>query len=659
MKKRITRTLSWLLVLSMIAALLIGIPVSATEEETTPASIQDGVTLHCWNWSFKSIEENMDTIAALGYTAIQTSPIQQAKQATAEHPSNDWWAFYQPMGFHIDDSGSSALGTKADFISMCDAAHAKGIKVIVDVVANHMGNTETGTNGLASTIVPELKNDPDCWHDIKKNTGNYNDRKEVTQYCMAGLPDLNTANPKVQGMVLDFLKECIDAGADGFRFDAAKHIETPDDGSLASDFWPVVINGAKEYAQTSRSIDLYCYGEILDNLGGGLTMDAYTKYMSITDNSYSNGVLATVGIKGGILTANYHKQAAANQIVLWAESHDTFADGSTAKTSVSAINQAWALVAARADAMGLYLARPANMSQYLGTASDTGWAYPEVAAVNLFHNAFAGQSEYVANESGIAYIERGTTGVVLVNSNDGSADVSVTAHNMADGTYTDRITGNTFTVADGKISGTIGDTGIAVVYEVESCPHAAHNIDGFCTECCALIGHSYDESGNCACGDVKIGTRTVYFVNTDNWSTVKFYSWYTPTDIISEAWPGTDMTPVEGNLYSCEIPADAPNIIFNNGGTIKTADLEVPAEAEGLCQFSYASNKWTALGESSDPSATEPTSPSTNAPETPSGETPSDNDENNSDTVLWIILAVVVIAGVTAIIIILQKKKIQ
>ena len=31
---------------------------------------------------------------------------------------------------------------------------------------------------------------------------------------MAGLPDLNTSNKKVQGYVLDFLKECIDAGAD-------------------------------------------------------------------------------------------------------------------------------------------------------------------------------------------------------------------------------------------------------------------------------------------------------------------------------------------------------------------------------------------------------------------------------------------------------------
>lgn len=37
---------------------------------------------------------------------------------------------------------------------------------------------------------------------------------------MGGLPDLNTESAKIQAYVLNFLKECIDSGADGFRFDA-------------------------------------------------------------------------------------------------------------------------------------------------------------------------------------------------------------------------------------------------------------------------------------------------------------------------------------------------------------------------------------------------------------------------------------------------------
>ena len=202
MKKRI---FSFLLVLALVAALVPAFPAQAAEPATPAADIQDGLTLHCWNWSFANIEARMADIAALGYTAIQTSPIQQAKQATAGFPSNDWWVFYQPADFVIDDTGNSALGTKADFISMCEAAHKYGIKVIVDVVANHMGNADTGS-GLSTAIIDDLRKDPDCWHDITKNTNNYSSRLEVTQYCMAGLPDLNTANKNVQNYVLDYLR---------------------------------------------------------------------------------------------------------------------------------------------------------------------------------------------------------------------------------------------------------------------------------------------------------------------------------------------------------------------------------------------------------------------------------------------------------------------
>ena len=171
MKKLILRTLCLMLALVLVAGIgFTAVPAKATEPQAAPVEIQDGVTLHCWNWSFNEIVANLDTIAALGYTAIQTSPIQAAKQATAEHPSNDWWVFYQPAAFVIDNSGNSALGTKAEFEAMCKAAHDKGLKVIVDVVANHMGNAPS--NDLSDAIIEDLRNDANCWHDYSKNTSN-------------------------------------------------------------------------------------------------------------------------------------------------------------------------------------------------------------------------------------------------------------------------------------------------------------------------------------------------------------------------------------------------------------------------------------------------------------------------------------------------------
>ncbi len=664
MKKTLTKAVSWMLALVLIAsALFVFTPTTTKAAPETDTDIQDGVTLHCWNWSFKEIEAKLETISALGYTSIQTSPIQQAKQATLDYPSNDWWVYYQPMGFHIDDSGNSALGTKADFEKMCQTAHKYGIKVIVDVVANHMGNAATGA-GLSATIIDDLKNDPDCWHDLYKNTGNYNDRYEVTQYCMAGLPDLNTSNKKVQNYVLNYLKECIDAGADGFRFDAVKHIETPDDGNIASDFWPTVIDGAEDYAE-SKGLDLYCYGELLDNPCGSLSVSSDTMYMSITDNTWSANVLSNVvgnGNAGGF-SANYHKRADADDLVLWAESHDTFADGTTDDVPVEDINKTWALIAARKDAMSLYLARPANMSQLLGFASNTGWAYPEVAAVNHFHTTFIGQDEYIANENGIAYVERGNAGVILVNCKGNGTTVNVTAHAMADGTYTDRISGSTFTVSSGKISGTIGDTGIAVVYETDACAHEVHDTNGFCTECSALVGHDYDANGTCACGDKQVEERVVYFVNTDNWAAVNFYSWYDDVNIFTNAWPGNPMTKVGDQVYSCTVPADIPNIIFNNTDGIQTEDLMLPAVTEGKDMYDFSTGTWSTYSAESekpdDEEDTKPTDPTEESkPTNDSSASQNKDEDDDNDPTVWIaiIVGTLIVVAIIIVMVVMAKK---
>lgn len=647
MKKTILRSICLTLALVLVAAIgFVPSPAQATEPAASELSIQDGVTLHCWNWSFNQITENLDSIVAMGYTAIQTSPIQAAKEQTAERPFNNWWAFYQPASFSIDNSEQSALGTKADFEKMCKAAHDRGLKVIVDVVANHMGNATK--NDLASTIIPDLRNDSSCWHDISKNTTNYNDRFNITQYCMDGLPDLNTSSEKVQNYVLNFLKECIDAGADGFRFDGAKHIETPDDSGCASHFWPTVINGAKEYAQTTRNLDLYCYGEVLDYPGGSLSISSYTKYMNVTDNSWGLSVLKNVVCNEdpNAYSSSYNKSANASQLVVWAESHDDFAanSGHTRNISEENINKAWALIASRADSMGLYLARPDSMSQYLGVASISGWAHPEVAAVNKFHTAFAGQSEYLSKENGIAYVERGDSGVVLVNCKGTDVSVMVSAKTMANGTYTDAITGNNFIVEDGIISGKIGSTGIAVVYNTDACAHSVHTIDGICTSCSALVEHTYTD-GTCTCGKKETVYRTVYFVNSANWKTVNFYYWYTSEQGGIVAWPGSPMTQVKGNIYSCSIPNDVVNIIFN-GGSSQTDDLQVPSEDSGKNMYDFTTKQWSSYA-TEEP--TEPTQPSSNDI---TGE-----GTNGMNPVIWIAIAGILVAAAIIVTVVQVKKR--
>ena len=113
---------------------------AAGEEYGLMDTCQEGVILHAWQWSFNNIKENMAKIAEAGYTSIQTSVIQQAKESTKGKSNQMWWVYYQPAKFAIDNTGNSALGTKAEFTAMCEEAHKYGIHVIVDVVANHLGN---------------------------------------------------------------------------------------------------------------------------------------------------------------------------------------------------------------------------------------------------------------------------------------------------------------------------------------------------------------------------------------------------------------------------------------------------------------------------------------------------------------------------------------
>lgn len=560
---------------------------AAADEYDLMDDVQDGVTLQCWNWSYNNIKNNMETIAEQGFSAIQTSPIQTCKESTSGRTQgSSWWLYYQPAEFTIDDTGTNALGTKEEFEEMCETAHEYGIKVIVDVVANHLGNTSG--NDLSTAIPSDIRDDSSCWHDITTNISDYSSRYNITQYCMSGLPDLNTGSSKIQQYVLTYLEECIDAGADGFRFDAAKHIETPDDSTsgCGSDFWPTVINGAEEYAYSTRGIDLYCYGEVLDqpDTSGTLSITSYTKYMSVTDNETGNYIRNCVngGNASGAGSSYYYKSAAgADKLVLWAESHDTYADDASSGVSTDNINKTWALVAARADAMGLYFARPSSYYTLLGEADTTGWSYDIVAEANWFHNEFAGTTEYCASSGNIAYIERGTAGVVLVNCSGNSTSVSVTAHTMADGTYTDQLTGNTFTVSGGVISGTIGSTGVAIVYNAE-----ADDTDD---------DDEIDEAE-----DDEETVNIAYLKLPSGWSApVYCYAYDSATETVSNGtWPGEEMTYVSDDIYMYEVSdtISEPRVIFYSSDTNRyPGDME-----EGLLlsgSMIYEDGSWSTYEE--------------------------------------------------------------
>lgn len=511
-KRLISLILSVLMVLS--CAFAAGFTVSAeTTDETAKDynlgyTTNDGLVLQAWNWSYAEIEKNLDAIADAGFTTIQISPPTELKEATVgvkvlqQANDNGWWMLYQPAAYELNQSEDNVLGTKDQLVSMIDAAHNKGLFVIADAVINHLGNCETGEYKI--TDVPKDANavdflcerawefdsskaiiDAGAFHYPYANC-QYNDKGafDCTQNAVSLLPDLDTSHPVVQETILDYWHECIDAGIDGFRIDAAKHIETKYDGEYASDFWDVLmydgINGKQgiyNYAKEKYGKDLYMYGEILNTVSTERSFTWYLEYMNITNSTAFYGICDAVNNGNAVqaVPTHFNNGMTSKTAVLWDESHDTYMDGCKANNvpSVNLLTKRWACMASRADVVSMYLARPTNNPKDvydldLGVAYDTAWNDEETAVINKFHNHFQGAGEAVYAVGNIAVIERADSGLVLVNCKGNNADVDITVMNLADGTYVDQMSGETFTVTNGQLTGSIGATGVAVVYNPET-----------------------------------------------------------------------------------------------------------------------------------------------------------------------------------------------
>lgn len=461
---------------------------TASADSTLRDKVGDGVMLHAFNWSYNTIKENLPAIAAAGYTTVQTSPVQQPKDySTSGDVTGQWWKLYQPISFHIAEE--SWLGTKDDLKSLCDEADKYGIKIICDIVSNHIANADEDRPNVVSNQVkkyePEFYKKRKTYTRTYKGDANDSSVQAVVQGHVSSCPDLVTNDTAVQGYIINLLKECIDCGVDGFRFDAAKHIETEDDGEYASDYWKNITTSASSYYTQKTGDDLYIYGEILNNCGADRSYSSYTKYINVTDNKTGDAVLynVTKGKASTATNAKYKSGVAASNAVLWAESHDTYEGSSgssgfsnTAGISDENVVKAWAIVASRKDSTALFFARPGTA--LMGNIStDSTYKSTAVSEINKFHNLFVGQSEKLGSSGDIAYVARGTSGIVLSNCNGTNASVSISGTGLADGKYTDTVSGAEFTVANGVLTGSIGNTGVAVVYNGTTTPKAINSVE--------------------------------------------------------------------------------------------------------------------------------------------------------------------------------------
>lgn len=427
----------------------------------TADKVADGAILQAFCWDFNTIKESMADIAAAGFSAVQTSPINECLEGEDGgmelYGYGKWYYHYQPTDFKI---GNYQLGTRDEFKAMCDEADKYGIKVIVDVIANH---TTPQTDAISEDLIEagggslETLYHKGNEYDLK----DYGNRLECTTYKMGGLPDINTERPSYQDYFLEFLNDCIACGADGFRHDTAKHIGLPDDpkedDGFENNFWERVTT------EIDNAENMFIYGEVLQGNNDRIA-DYIEEIGRTTSSTYGGKIRAAV--TGDMIdtsaVSDYWLGDAPLNMVTWVESHDNYInDGTWYQLSNDQVILGWAIITSRKDGTPLFFSRPYNASvdnewgmNRIGVQGDDMYKDKRVSAVNFFRTAMIGEDENLVNpnmDSTALMIERGEKGVVIVNT---SGELAVDFEtNLADGTYIDRVDEKTeYVVKNGKMT---------------------------------------------------------------------------------------------------------------------------------------------------------------------------------------------------------------
>lgn len=180
------------------------------------------VFVHLFEWKWTDVaRECRDVLGPAGVKAVQISPPQEHSVQS----SHTWSQRYQPVSYSVERSRS---GTGAEFAAMLDGCGAAGVDVYVDAVINHMTNVPDPGVGSAGTSYTKYAY-PGLYTQADFHTpcaiSSYQVAAQVQDCELFGLPDLNTGSASVRAKIAEYLVRLSRMGVDGFRIDAAKHIQ--------------------------------------------------------------------------------------------------------------------------------------------------------------------------------------------------------------------------------------------------------------------------------------------------------------------------------------------------------------------------------------------------------------------------------------------------
>ncbi len=326
---------------------------STTTEATTPSATvttaatkpwwQDAVFYQIWPRSFydsnadgagdfNGIKAKLPYLADLGVDALWLTPMFEA-------PSYHGYDFTEFYGVERD------YGTITDFKALVREAKSKNIRIILDLVINHISDQHIWFKQSAEGLEPykdyfiwrkdlptegwgpawdSSKTDPNAvWH--------YNEQRKEYYYAAFGAsqPDLNLKHPDVVQEMKKMAKFWLDTGVAGFRLDAVRYAIENGPGAQADTaetiaYWqdfssyvrsinPEAMLVGEAWADLPVAAKYYGDGKALD---AGFDFEFGYKVLELLQSQ--GGVKAEFGTmqqqtsdKGELLQANYAARAAA------------------------------------------------------------------------------------------------------------------------------------------------------------------------------------------------------------------------------------------------------------------------------------------------------------------------------------------------------------
>ena len=247
-----------------------------------------------WRGDFKGLIEKLDYIKALGFTAVWITPV-------VENASGLDYHGYHAFDFSKVDPRYESTDCK--FQDLIDAVHARGMKLILDIVLQHTGNfgeanlcpmfvkdyTQNLSNINASMKLAPNSKLPSNYNSLEpgeqysrrlglmKNTRgvnedthnywhhyahfNWDDPTRWWGQIAGDCVDLNTENPATSNYIVDCYSNFIKMGVDGFRIDTSGHISRL---TFNNAFIPQLHEAAKsaEAIKKRGNTPFYMFGEV-------------------------------------------------------------------------------------------------------------------------------------------------------------------------------------------------------------------------------------------------------------------------------------------------------------------------------------------------------------------------------------------------------------